>query len=126
VLLTDDDPDVRAATAETLRELGCDVLEAGSGGGTLDPLAHKRNIDLAMIDYAMPGLNGVETARQLSDMHLHLPCILISGYADADKLGPHWHGPVLRKPFGLAELAAALSRHLRSADNVIEFPSSAD
>jgi signal transduction histidine kinase len=123
VLLTDDDPDVRAATAEMLRELGCDVLEAGSGGGALDLLAHKRNIDLAMIDYAMPGLNGVETARQLSDMHLDLPCILISGYADTDKLRLHWHGPVLRKPFGLAELAAALSRHLRSVDNVIEFPS---
>jgi signal transduction histidine kinase/ActR/RegA family two-component response regulator len=124
VLLTDDDPDVRAATAGMLRELGCEVIEAGSGAASLDLVAsEKRHIDLAIVDYAMPGLNGAETARQLAEARPGLRAVLISGYADADKLAAEWQGSVLRKPFGLAELAALLAQHIEPAENVIPFPS---
>jgi DNA-binding response OmpR family regulator len=71
---------------------------------------------------AMPGLNGVETARRPSETHPGLITILISGYSDADRLSSHWQGAVLRKPFGFAELSAALSRYLRSDKNVIACP----
>ena len=124
VLLTDDDPDVRAATAGMLRELGCEVVEAGSGAAALHLVASERgHIDLALIDYAMPGLNGAETARRLADIRGGLRAILISGYADADKLAAEWQGSVLRKPFGLAELAAVLAQYVEPAENVIPFPS---
>jgi signal transduction histidine kinase len=127
VLLTDDDPDVRAATAAMLAELGCEVVEAGSGGAALDLIADdKRRIDLALVDYAMPGLNGTETARQLTQVRATLRTVLISGYADAEKLATDWHGPVLRKPFGLAELAAMLDQVIGARGNVISFPAAGE
>jgi CheY-like chemotaxis protein len=64
VLLVDDDSAVREVTAAMLRDLGYIVLEAGSGGGAFDLLDRERRIDPIVMDFAMPGMNGAEVARQ--------------------------------------------------------------
>jgi CheY-like chemotaxis protein len=58
----------------------------------------------------MPGLNGGQTASALRALRSGLPIVLMSGYADLDALAGAWSGPVLRKPFNLADLARELSR----------------
>ena len=65
ILLVDDDNAVRDVTASMLRELGYVVLEVGSGGAALDLLDGDTNVDLALLDFAMPGMNGMDVARQL-------------------------------------------------------------
>ena len=61
VLLVDDDSAVRDVAASMLRELGCVVVEAGSGGAALDLLERDpAPFDLMVIDFAMPGMTGAE------------------------------------------------------------------
>jgi hypothetical protein len=54
VLLVDDDSAVREVTSAMLQELGCIVIEAGSGGAALDLLENGTDFDLLVLDFAMP------------------------------------------------------------------------
>ena len=109
VLVVDDDGDVRAFLAESLEGIGCTVVSAASGAEALEALRDWRP-DLALIDYAMPGMHGAEAARAARTRHPGLPIVFVTGYAESEQLEAALGGdvPVLRKPFTLAELAAAV------------------
>jgi len=64
--------------------------------------------DLALIDFAMPGMNGAELACAMRARHPRLPVAFVTGYAESDQLEAALGGevPVLRKPFGVDDLAA--------------------
>jgi PAS domain S-box-containing protein len=115
VLVIDDDEDVRGFLAESLEGLGCTVVSASSGAEGLESLRHWRP-NLALIDYAMPGMTGAEAARAARELHPDLPIVFVTGYAESEQLEAALgrDAPVLRKPFALAELEAALAAHLRS------------
>ncbi|HEY0649390.1 hybrid sensor histidine kinase/response regulator [Phenylobacterium sp.] len=111
LLLVDDDPAVRAVAAGLLRDLGCQVTEACDGEAAITALRRAPDhTAAALIDFAMPGFNGGETAAALRALRPDLPVVLMSGYADLDALADAWSGPVLRKPFSRAELARELAR----------------
>lgn len=109
VLVVDDDADVRAFLGESLEGLGCTVVSAASGELGLEALQEGRP-DLVLMDYAMPGMNGAEAARSARSLHPGLPIVFVTGYAESEQLEAALGGnvPVLRKPFTLAELAAAV------------------
>jgi signal transduction histidine kinase/CheY-like chemotaxis protein len=110
VLLVDDDPDVRKVTHQILEEMGCQVEAVDSGEAALE-LARKGAVfQAALVDFAMPGLNGGETARRLRDIEPGLPVVLMSGYADLNQLAGAWTGPVLHKPFSVQLLGQELAR----------------
>ena len=104
ILLVDDDRAVRDVTASMLRDLGYIVLEAGSGGASLDLADRERNIDLVILDFAMPGMNGVEVARQLRARRPNLPVLLITGFADRAAIEGVDPECILGKPFGTGVL----------------------
>jgi signal transduction histidine kinase len=54
ILLVDDDDDVRGVTAQILREQGYRVLETGSGTTALEAVRRSADIDLLLVDVAMP------------------------------------------------------------------------
>jgi CheY-like chemotaxis protein len=112
VLLVDDDPGVREITASMLQEMGHEVLEAGSGGHALELLEHKPGVDLMLIDFAMPGMNGAELARQVRARRPDLPMIFLTGYADTAALGDTDEDHIIRKPFRDADLVAKIRRVL--------------
>lgn len=108
VLVVDDEPGVRAFMAEALRSAGYDVIDAEDVGLALRLLETDRP-DLLLTDYAMPGMNGLELAERASQRHAGLRVLIVSGYADADRLEASAARPaLLRKPFDEAELLAAV------------------
>jgi PAS domain S-box-containing protein len=113
VLVVDDDDDVRAFLAESLEGLGCTVVSAASGAEGLQALREWRP-DIALIDYAMPGMHGADAARAARALLPGLPIVFVTGYAESEQLeAALGEGvPVLRKPFTLAELAAAVEENV--------------
>jgi PAS domain S-box-containing protein len=105
ILVVDDDDDVRELAVHMLGELGYQVHEAPNGRAALSVLAQDQGIDLLLVDYAMPGMTGIELIAEARLTRKDLPAILVTGYADAMSLDVAAL-PVLRKPFTRAKMAA--------------------
>jgi CheY-like chemotaxis protein len=112
ILLVDDDNAVREVTALILRDLGSTVLEVGSGGAALEVLSGEPHVDLVVLDFAMPGMNGIEVARQVQVRVPSLPVLFVTGYADKDALSVVSEGQIVRKPFVGEELAIKVGASL--------------
>jgi signal transduction histidine kinase/CheY-like chemotaxis protein len=105
ILLVDDDSAVREITASILRDMGHVVIEVGSGGGALDLLDRNAQIELVILDFAMPGMNGMEIARQMRAKVPSCPVVFVTGYADTSALEDIDETQIVRKPFIGNELA---------------------
>jgi signal transduction histidine kinase len=117
ILLVDDDQAVREITASMLRALGYVVMEVGSGGAALDFLDGEAHIALALIDFAMPGMNGVEVARQVHSRFPTLPVLFITGYVDQGVLAEIGEARIIKKPFVGDELATKVNAALLKASS---------
>jgi CheY-like chemotaxis protein len=106
VLLVDDEELVRMSTAAMLIDLGYDIVEASSGEEALELLGQTPP-DLLLTDHLMPGINGVELAKEARARIPSLPILIISGYAELEGLAPEL--PRLTKPFRNSELAECLA-----------------
>ena len=119
ILVVDDDHAVRQVTVEMARDLGCEVAQAAGGEqalallDTLTPLPK-----LILLDYAMPGMNGLQLARALRERGVNAPIALVTGYAElseADVAAGQLAG-LLRKPFTIRELQGLLTQLRAAAD----------
>ena len=116
VLVVDDEPDILRTLAQLLRDSGYEVASASSGVDAL-AVARSRPPDVALLDFAMPGMNGVELADRLRAAQPRLPVLFVSGHAELDVLQAAIPGAhLLRKPFRTEELYVALRRCLAAAD----------
>ena len=87
-----------------------------SGGEQALALVDKLTPKLILLDYAMPGMNGLQLARALRERGVTAPIALVTGYAElseADVAAGELAG-LLRKPFTIRELQALLTQ-LRAA-----------
>jgi len=112
ILLVDDDSAVRDVTASILEEIGYVVLKVSSGGAALDLLDQHAKIDLALLDFAMPGMSGVEVARQIQQNYPALPILFVTGYADKTALGDVGEERIVKKPFIDDELTTKVNAAL--------------
>lgn len=118
VLVVDDDAAVCELIAEGLEELGYSVLAAASGEAALALLLNSRGADrratganapvLAIIDAQLPRLSGLDLAERLLAARPALKVLMISGYFVPR--GVPWR--VLRKPFHMDQLAAAVREEI--------------
>jgi signal transduction histidine kinase/CheY-like chemotaxis protein len=108
LLLVDDDDHVRAAMSEVLRVSGFVVKEAANGKAALDALTVTRP-SVAIIDYLMPGINGVDVAKAARARYPSLPIIFVSGYSDTAALAQIVDAAVFRKPVPLDELISTIN-----------------
>jgi signal transduction histidine kinase len=108
IMLIDDDPHVRGLVEEMLDELGYEVDAVDHGAAGI-ALLDRQVPSLAVIDFAMPGINGAEVAKAIRAKRPGLPILFLSGYADTSALqSAIGNAPLLRKPFGSDELASAV------------------
>jgi diguanylate cyclase (GGDEF)-like protein len=80
ILLVDDNPEYLEATRILLEHEGHDVVCAADGQSALDIL-RRRRVDLALLDYFMPGITGEEVVAQLRRFNSYVQVILQTGYA---------------------------------------------
>nr|WP_298719987.1 response regulator [uncultured Steroidobacter sp.] len=122
ILVVEDDPDVRAFTVETVRELGYDVLEARDGVNALNLLRQTPpgDIDLLFSDVVLPGgINGQQLAQQAVLLHPRLKVLFATGYA-RDVIVHHGRldpgVQLITKPFAFEDLAARIRSVLDGQD----------
>ncbi len=113
ILAVDDDAEVRRVTTDALNEMGCDVREAASGEACLEALSQDSRVDLILLDFAMPGMNGTETARRIRESHSDVPILIMTGYAQA--LSDAWSGPLIEKPCTAQQLKERIAELLAHA-----------
>jgi CheY-like chemotaxis protein len=72
---------------------------------------------LAILDFAMPGMNGAEVARAAKAMRPELKVVFASGYAQSEALEAivGKDATILRKPFAVESLSALVARELGDA-----------
>ncbi|WP_376087904.1 response regulator [Roseomonas sp. CCTCC AB2023176] len=111
----DDEPDLREAVAEYLERRDLRVLQAGSAGELRD-LAEREFLDIAVLDIAMPGEDGLSVARWLRARGSR-PRILFATAAGSaiDRIVGLEIGAddYVVKPYDLRELAARIRSLLR-------------
>jgi len=117
ILLVDDDDAVRSAAKRMLIELGCTVSTAVDGLEALEFFgAHRRDVDLVILDLQMPNLDGRTTFRELRRIEPKVRVLITSGYAakdEAEKCLTEGALDFLPKPFTLDELSRAIGRYGR-------------
>jgi two-component system, NtrC family, response regulator HydG len=114
ILIVDDDPDAGAMMAKLLSACGFDADVAGDGFRALE-LADRKQFGIAIIDYRMPGMNGVELFRRLREMRPDLAAIFLTGYPTIDVVYPAIEAGIIRvlsKPADFQELVPLLEEHL--------------
>jgi len=116
ILLVEDETGVRDITVRRLNAFGYDTITAGDGEEGVRIFRERLNdIDLVMLDYAMPRMNGVEAFGKLIRIKPDVKVILCSGYTEDDMM-PSFPGKrpagVLHKPYKMEELKGEFERLL--------------
>jgi len=117
VLVVDDDPSIRSYVSMVLKSAGFAVVACEDGMDALAYISGEDPVDLVLLDWALPGLDGRMVREQMTRRNKHLPLMIISGYdrepneargtIDADT-------PWLKKPFTPSALLAAIQDLLAS------------
>lgn len=115
VLVVDDEPIVRTATARLIEQRGLSVVTASDGDHALDIYKARRSeIVLVLLDMVMPRMPGPEAYRALRALGT-TPVLLVSGYAAetaAQELLEAGANGFLEKPYTAEQLGKEIDRIL--------------
>ena len=106
MLLVDDEDDFRITLAKRLKLRKIDVTDASSGSEAIE-LTRQKPFDVAVIDVKMPGIDGIETLKQIKQLQPSMEIIMLTGHAsiesgmEAMKLGAYNY---VMKPCDIDEL----------------------
>lgn len=106
ILVVDDQLGVRRLLLETFREDQHEVEMAANGAEALE-LLKRYGPDLILMDMKMPGMNGIETLRQIRVSDRSVGVIMMTAYGDAQNMEQAKDLGILyymSKPFDLFEL----------------------
>ena len=115
ILVIDDEQLIRRTVGKKLQSLGYDVLEAEDGRQALERAS--TGVDLAILDYRLPDMDGLAVLKQLKQMDPDILVILLTAYANVEvavsamKFGAYHFA---NKPFDLESLAALVEQALET------------
>ncbi|MDP4116517.1 MAG: response regulator [Bacteroidota bacterium] len=115
ILIVDDDINLCHVLKDELEEVGYEVGFVNSGIDVLQALK-KRHVDLLLLDLKMPGKNGFEVLKDLSDNSIKIKVIVLTAYADVKsaidsaKLGA---SDFISKPYDFDELLITIRKVLQ-------------
>lgn len=108
VLVVDDDPDVAAASAGLVEDLGHTAVVASNAESALRALERNEKISLVFSDIVMPGtMNGFDLARAVRARYPDMPILLTTGFSP--NALDETEFMVIRKPYDLGELSRSIA-----------------
>jgi two-component system KDP operon response regulator KdpE len=114
ILVVDDEPQIRRVMRATLSSQGYTIVEAASGAAALEKIRRERP-DLILLDMNMPGIDGLDTCREIRTSS-NVPIIMLtvrSGEKDKVRSLDAGADDYVTKPFSMEELLARIRAALR-------------
>lgn len=112
ILVVDDEKVIRDFFKRVLSLLNAEVFEAEDGLQAVE-LARANEYDVFFLDVRMPGIDGLETFRQIRRIHPQARVVMMTGYAVDDILKQaqdEGASQIIRKPFDITELKVIIDR----------------
>ncbi len=95
ILVVDDEPPIRQLVARILERKGHRVIQCGDA---TTALAVTDTIDLLLVDFVLPDMNGRDLTAKLREARPTLPVILMSGFLPDPELAPPAPSTFMQKP----------------------------
>ena len=118
-MVIDDSPAQRDLAKRMMQRLGYDVTTAASGEAAV-ALIKEKSFDVLILDMIMPpGMNGLETYRQILNIVPDQKAVIASGYAqtehvhEAQRMGA---GSYIKKPYTLEKIGLAVRSELEKGE----------
>jgi PAS domain S-box-containing protein len=115
ILVVDDVKEQRDLAAGMLRKLNYNVASVSSGEEAIAYLKEHK-IDLMVLDMIMdPGMDGLDTYRQVLELHPKQKAIIVSGFSESDRVHAArdlGSGAYVRKPYIKEKLGLAVKKEL--------------
>jgi DNA-binding response OmpR family regulator len=113
-VIVDDDDDIRALIAESLRQSGFEIVEAATGADGIAAV-RERQPDVVTLDLNLPDLDGIEVCRRIREITDAYVVMLTARPDEIDRLMGLEIGAddYLTKPFSPRELRARIAAMLR-------------
>jgi two-component system, response regulator, stage 0 sporulation protein F len=114
ILVIDDQPGIRRLLVEVLSEEGYSVVEAANGYDGLQKAKDYRPA-LILMDMKMPGMDGIETLKELKTLGIGDKVIMMTAYGELDlvteakEIGA---ADYITKPFDIIALCQMIDRNL--------------
>lgn len=116
ILVIDDDPSVLVTYRKLLTRCGYETMTAGNGSEILDDLEKLKGIELIILDYKMPIIDGLSLLAEIRKKGFTPKVILISAYLTDDvKRRAEFLGvkTIFRKPVDINKLKESIKEALR-------------
>jgi DNA-binding NtrC family response regulator len=113
ILLVDDDPDTCTVVATLLRAWRYEA-DVAYDGQTALALVDQKPYGLAIIDYRLPGMDGVELFRRMRQRRPDIAGVFMTGYTTIDVVYPAIESGILRvltKPVDFHELKPLIEEY---------------
>ena len=120
-MIVDDEPHICEAVKITLEAEGFKVLTALSGPECLEKLKSE-SVDMILIDFFMPGMNGIEVLKKIRQNYGSLPVIIMTAYWEKDLVIEALRNgcnSFIEKPFTLTQLMQEIERVRNLTDTAI-------
>jgi CheY-like chemotaxis protein len=115
ILVVDDESMIRESLKDILQSLGYKTFLASGGAEAITILEKNRDIQLAIVDFIMPQMNGIVTTKELKKINPNIKVLLSSGQADRQGLlnGSTQIDGFLLKPYHISELELKIHQLLK-------------
>lgn len=111
VLVVEDNIEVGTFATDALTELGYGTTLVGNAIDALAELSRNaERFDVVFTDVVMPGMTGIDLAKEIRRRHFGLPVILTSGYSHLLSQNGSYGFELLQKPYSIEQLSRVLHK----------------
>ncbi|QXE89742.1 sigma-54-dependent transcriptional regulator [Geomonas subterranea] len=118
IMVVDDEHLIRWSLEQNLKKQGYEVCTAGTGEDALR-IARDEQPELVLLDYHLPGINGLEVLQRLKEIDEEILVIMVTaqgGLETAVNTMRHGAYDYINKPFNLDEMALVVRKALETSE----------